>query len=76
MSARGRISNAQRIKLVESGVVSMREAAKLIGVSPRTVRRYVHSGALSYARIGNRIVIPRAAAIEFVAAQTSIGSVA
>ncbi len=76
MSARGRIANLQRAQYAENGVVSRVEAARMLGVSPRSVTRFLASGTLSFARIGGRVVLPRQAVLDFLAAQTRIGSVA
>jgi len=39
-------------------VVSAREAANLLGVSPRTIWSLTASGELPHARIGRRVVYP------------------
>jgi len=39
-------------------VVSVREAARLLSVSPRTVRRYILLKAIRTVRVGRRILVP------------------
>lgn len=52
--------------LVVDGVEMMdvREAARLVGRSPETVRRWIWSGRLSAMRQGNRLLMARAAVEE------------
>jgi excisionase family DNA binding protein len=38
--------------------VSIREAARLLGVSPVHVRRLIRRGVLKAARLGGRVVVP------------------
>jgi len=40
-------------------MVDVREAARLAGRTPETIRRWVWSGRLSATRSGNRLLVPR-----------------
>lgn len=43
---------------MEPLAVDIREAARLLSVSPRSIRRYIESGRIRALRIGRRILIP------------------
>jgi excisionase family DNA binding protein len=43
---------------VEPLAVDVQEAARLISLSPRTIRRYIQLGRLRGVRIGRRVLVP------------------
>lgn len=43
---------------MERLAVDIREAAAMLSVSPRTIRRQIERGRISVVRVGARIVIP------------------
>jgi len=54
-------------------VVSMREAANLLGVSLRTISSLTADGDLPHARIGRRVVYPVAALERWLASRSRDG---
>ena len=62
------------VSSVESLTVCVDDAAKMIGVCPRTVRKLTQSGDLPVIRIGNRVLYSRADLIKFVQ-QSSVRAV-
>lgn len=53
----------------DARLVGYQEAAAMLGVSVRTVRRMVADGRLSSARIGSRVLVPAAAVDEYIDAK-------
>ena len=53
--------------LAAEGALSVREAARLLGVSERATYRLVWDGDLRHARVGRRVVIPRRAVTDYLA---------
>jgi excisionase family DNA binding protein len=45
-------------KLARPFAVGVAEAAKLLGVSPYTIRNYIASGRLRSVRVGRRVLVP------------------
>ncbi len=43
---------------MEPLAVDIREAARLLSLSPRTIRRAIHQGRLRAVRVGRRLLIP------------------
>jgi excisionase family DNA binding protein len=43
----------------EPKVVSIQEAARLVGLRPSTIRKYVAMGKIAFVRIGRRVLIPK-----------------
>ena len=58
--------NDDAVSSVEPLTVNIDDAAKMIGVCPRTVRKLTQNGDLPVIRIGNRVLYSRADIIEFV----------
>ena len=52
----------------ESLTLSVTEAARVLGISRTTAYECVHTGQLRAVRLGRRLVIPRAAITELLAA--------
>lgn len=55
----------QKCSLEGNAPVPVREAAKLLGVSPRTIYRYVKDGLIEYFRVGQAIRIPEKSLEQF-----------
>jgi len=47
--------------------VSVREAARLLSISPRTIHNYIASNAIRTVRVGRRVLVPIKSANEVVA---------
>lgn len=58
---------ARKLDLAENGAISVKEAARLLGVSRSLLYAMMETGKLAYARIGRRRVIPRKAIQEVLA---------
>lgn len=59
-------ANDERSRQAVTGWCSVAEAARTLGVSRRQVYRQVEAGRLPHRRVGERIVLPRAALSESV----------
>lgn len=66
----------RRSDLAKEGGASAKEAAKFLGISERRVYDLRKAGTLSHAIIGGKIVFPRRALAEYLAAALDLGSVA
>lgn len=60
----------------DSGYYSVPQAADVMVCCSKTVRNLIKAGVLTYARVGRRVVVPRAAVDAYMKAQMRIGSVA
>ena len=61
------IENAQ--DLVAAGLVSVREAARFLGISVAGLYKFMERGELPYAKIGRSRRIPRQALVAFAASR-------
>jgi excisionase family DNA binding protein len=43
---------------MEPLAVDVREAGRLLSISPRTIRRHIQSGRIKAVRVGRRILVP------------------
>jgi excisionase family DNA binding protein len=53
-------------------LVSIKESARLLSVSPRTVSRYLAAGVLPYVKVGRRTLIKSSDLITFAANGVSV----
>jgi len=72
----GRISLVERRRMIAEGLYSINEAAQFLNVSRFVIYRLIKSGSLSTTRVSCRVFIPRVAAQEFLALNTTLGKVA
>jgi excisionase family DNA binding protein len=49
---------------MEPLVVDIREAGRLLSLSPRTIRRHIRSGRIKAVRVGRRVLVPVEALIQ------------
>lgn len=66
----------RKTDLAQDGSMKAVDAAAFLGVSDQRLYDLRKSGALTSAVIGGKIVFPRKALVEYLAAQTTLGSVA
>ena len=52
-------------------LIGIRDAARLLGISPGSVRKLADTGALETARLGRRRMVPRAALERLASAGTA-----
>ncbi len=69
------MSNVQR-RLIDEGFATVQQAARFLGCSKSRVYELVNGGVLSNAKLGGRIVIPRASLKMYAAKRLKLGSVA
>ena len=46
--------------------VSMKEAAEILGVNPRTMSKIIHSEGFEYTRLGRKIIINKEKMLEYM----------
>lgn len=63
-------------ELVEGGFASVTAAAAYLAISKSRMYELLHSGAISYSKHGNKLVVSRAALCRYAAMRLQIGSVA
>ncbi|HEX3459195.1 MAG TPA: helix-turn-helix domain-containing protein [Candidatus Baltobacteraceae bacterium] len=68
--------NATQRKLVTSGYLSVKEAAKFLGLGLTQTYALLHAGVLSHAQHGGKYVVPRAALESYAAQRLVVGTVA
>lgn len=66
----------RKAELAQDGSMKATDAAAFIGISPRRLYELREAGVITYSVIGGKIVFPRKALVEYLAAQMKIGSVA
>lgn len=66
----------QRLHLAQDGSMKAADAAKFLGISGTRLYQLRKAGVLSSAIVGGKIVFPRKALVEYLAAQTTLGTIA
>lgn len=74
--SRTEYNELRRLHLAQDGSMKARDAAAFLGVSDVRLYQMRKAGVLSSALVGGKIVFPRRALVEYLAAQTTQGTIA
>ena len=55
------MTDAEKVKLLEEGTLTLRDAAKHVGISKASIYTLMNAGRLPWVKLGRRRLIPRRA---------------